>query len=80
MDDTATWLLPAWVEHLNQKYNLLVNGCQKYRILITMPHNKDFDIEGAGIERADNWNDVRFLVHYNSILDRTNGSRYLQHR
>lgn len=55
----------------------LVGGCQKHRILITMPHNKDFDIKGAGIERADNWNDVRFLVHYNSILDRTNGSGYL---
>ena len=25
MDDTATWLLPAWVEHLNQKHNLNVD-------------------------------------------------------
>lgn len=50
----------------------LVGGCQKHRILMTMPHNKDFDIEGAGIERADNWNDVRLLVHYNFILDSTN--------
>ena len=55
----------------------LVDGCQKHRILITMPHNEDFDIKGTGIERADNWNDVQFLIHHNSILDRANGSRYL---
>lgn len=50
----------------------LVGGCQKHRILISMPHNENFDIGDTGIERADTWADARFLVHYNSILDSTN--------
>lgn len=58
----------------------LVGGCQKHRILISMPHNENFDIGDTGIERADTWADARFLVHYNSILDSTNDSRYLQHK
>lgn len=50
----------------------LVGGCQKHRLLISMPHNENFYLGDTGIERADNWNDVRFLIHYNSILDRAN--------
>lgn len=56
----------------------LVGGCQKHRILLSMPHNENFDIGDTGIERADTWEDARFLVHYNSIIDRTNESGHLQ--
>lgn len=56
----------------------LVGGCQKHRILISMPHNEDFDTGGTGIERAFDWSEAQSLVHYNSIIDRTNESGYLQ--
>jgi 5'(3')-deoxyribonucleotidase len=56
----------------------LVGGCQKHRILISMPHNENFNLGDTGIERADTWANARFLVHYNSIIDRTNESGYLQ--
>ena len=56
----------------------LVGGCQKHRILISMPHNKNFNLGDTGIEPAETWADARFLVHYNSITDRTNENGYLQ--
>ena len=41
----------------------LVGGCQKHNLLMTMPHNENFNIEENKIERVNNWKDVSFLIN-----------------
>lgn len=44
----------------------LVGGCQRYRILIDMPHNEDFD-ETCGVVRLHNWEQIEQFITYMSL-------------
>jgi 5'(3')-deoxyribonucleotidase len=44
----------------------LVGGCQRYKILIDMPHNEDFT-ETCGVVRLHNWEQIEQFITYMSL-------------
>lgn len=42
----------------------LIGGCQRYKILMAMPHNDNFEVNEFGINRMSNWKTIYFYIRY----------------
>ena len=56
----------------------LINGIQRHKILMNMPHNENANIKEYGITKMNGWNNIERYISYVSVMDEVkNDSRYL---